>query len=64
MTLREHREKAGLTRVQLGEISGINYRLIESWEQGNRSLYEASYSRVDALAKALNINPSDFFSSN
>lgn len=62
MKLREYRESAGLTRVQLGEISGINYRLIESWEQGKRSLYEASYSRVEALAKALNVKPSDFFS--
>ena len=57
----EIRKAKGLTRKQLAEIAGVNFRFLESIEQGRLDLYESSYSRVLAIAKALNVKPDELF---
>lgn len=52
--LREAREVAGLSRIQLGELSGIKYRNIEAYENGWRDLNLARVDIVKAIAQALN----------
>ena len=52
--LREAREAAGLTRKQLAELSGINFRSIESYEQSIRDFNLARVDIVKAIAQALN----------
>lgn len=57
--LREAREAAGLTRIQLGELSGINVRSIESYEQSVRDFNLARVDIVKAIAQALNLKIED-----
>ena len=57
--LRAHREAAGLSRVQLGELSGVHPQNIARWELGERDLRNASYDTVIKLAKALQYKPED-----
>ena len=52
--LREAREAAGLTRKQLAELSGINFRSIEAYEQSIRDFNLARVDIVKAIAQALN----------
>lgn len=59
--LQEIRISCGLSQSQLAKKSGVNVRLIQHYEQGTKKLYEASYSRVSALAKALDIKSEDLF---
>lgn len=59
--LKELRVSRGLSQKQLGEASGVSYRLIQSYEQDHRDLHEASYSKVEALAKALGVYPHELF---
>ena len=49
------RRGAGLSRKELGEISGVNYRSIENYEQRRRPIDMAPVSIVLALAKALDV---------
>lgn len=49
------RRAAGLSRKKLGEISGINFRTIEAYEQRKLDINIASVSIVRALAMALNV---------
>ena len=48
MTLKDLRLKKGLTQKQLGEASGINYRVIQHYEQGSKNL---DHARIDTLLK-------------
>lgn len=57
--LREAREAAGLSRKQLGELSGINYRNIEAYENGWRDFNLARVDIVKAIAQALNVKIED-----
>lgn len=57
----EIRKAKGITRKQLAEIAGVNFRFLESIEQGRLDLYESSYSRVIAIAKALDVKPEELF---
>lgn len=34
--IKELRKKAGLTRTELAELSGVPYRTLENWESGVR----------------------------
>lgn len=52
--LREAREAAGLTRKALAELSGINFRSIESYEQSIRDFNLARVDIVKAIAQVLN----------
>lgn len=52
--LREAREATGLTRKALGELSGINFRTIEAYENGWRDINLARVDIVKSIAQALN----------
>jgi transcriptional regulator with XRE-family HTH domain len=62
--LQEIRLSKGLSQSQLAKASGINVRILQYYEQGARDLFEASYSRVVALANALDVSPAEFFINN
>ena len=51
--LREARESVGLSRKQLGELSGINYRNIEAYENSWRDINTARVDIVKSIAQAL-----------
>lgn len=53
--LEEERRKAGLTRKQLSELSGINLRTIEAYEQRKNDIGMAATSSVRKLANALKV---------
>lgn len=53
--LKEIRESKGITRQQLANISGINGRIIEAYEQGRRSIDGASLKTLLILANALEV---------
>lgn len=51
--LQEKRTAAGLTRQKLSEQSGVNVRLIERYEQGERDVNGAKLKTLLKLCKAL-----------
>ena len=53
--LEKMRREKKFSRKKLAEISGINYRTIEAYEQQKNDLNIASAKTVRALAKALNV---------
>lgn len=59
--LKELREKAGMTRSDLAEKSGVNIRTIEAFEQGRRELMDASYRILKAIADTLEVEIEELF---
>lgn len=57
--LREVREAAGLSRIQLGELSGIKPMTIKDYENGRRDFNLARVDIVKAIAQALNLKIED-----
>ena len=57
--LREAREAAGLSRIQLGELSGQNPMNIKAYENGRRDFNLARVDIVKAIAQALNLKIED-----
>lgn len=53
--LEEERHRAGLTRKQLAEQSGVNLRTIEAYEQGKNDIRMAAISSVRQIARALKV---------
>lgn len=53
MSLKDTREAAGLSQSQLAELSGINLRMIQHYEQGSKNINKASAVSVLMLAEAL-----------
>lgn len=53
--LEVERHRAGLTRKQLAERSGVNLRTIEAYEQGKNDIGMAAVSSVRQLARALKV---------
>lgn len=51
------RTYANLSQSMLAEKSGINIRIIQSYEQGIRDINKAQFSTIVKLAKALNCDP-------
>lgn len=51
--LKEIREKKNLTQAQLSEKSGVNLRMIQKYEQGDRDISGAKVKTAIALAEAL-----------
>ena len=49
------RREAGLSRKKLAEISGISFRTIQAYEQGQSDINIASVKTVLALARALGV---------
>jgi transcriptional regulator with XRE-family HTH domain len=56
-TLRELRERAGLTQAALAERSALSIGSVRNYEQGLREPYWAAVFR---LAKALGVSPEEF----
>jgi transcriptional regulator with XRE-family HTH domain len=55
-TLRKHRQRRGLTQIELAKISDVGRATIADLEAGKRGAYQ---STVKKLAKALKVKPSD-----
>lgn len=53
------RNASGLSQSKLAEASGINVRIIQSYEQGQRDINVASVLTVYKLAQALNCTVED-----
>lgn len=53
--LEKIRREAGLSRKKLGELSGVDFRCIEKYEQGVNDINIASVKIVLAIAHALNV---------
>lgn len=51
--LKRYREDAGLTQAELAKRSGVNIRMIQKYEQGDRDLNKASGETLYRLATAL-----------
>lgn len=57
--LKSIRKAAGLTQNQLSERSGVNVRMIQHYEQGQKDINRAEAITVYKLASALNASMED-----
>ncbi len=57
--MKELREKAGLTRAQLSEQTGISFRTIEAYEQGRKDINGAKLKTLLKLCQALSCSLSE-----
>lgn len=57
--LKLYRTKAGLSQSKLAELSEVNVRMIQYYEQGAKDINKAQADTILALAKALNCNMED-----
>ena len=57
--LQEMRKAKGLNVKQLGELAGVNHRMIEKYENGERDIGAAAARSVLALARALGCSVAD-----
>lgn len=51
--LKELRKAAGLSQTQLGEITGLNFRTLQHYEQGTKDLNVAKLTTLLKLCNAL-----------
>jgi transcriptional regulator with XRE-family HTH domain len=54
--LKEHRQRRGLTQVELAKISDVGRATIADLEAGKRGAYRSTVSK---LARALKVKPRD-----
>lgn len=52
--LKTIRQSRGFSQSQLAELSGVNVRMIQHYEQGTNDITKAQVATVHQLAKALN----------
>ncbi len=57
--LKRIRKEKGFTQNQLSELSGINLRMIQYYEQGAKDINSASALTVYKMAKALDCTVED-----
>lgn len=57
--MKELRKRAGLTRVQLAEETGINFRTLEAYEQGRKDINGAKLKTLLKLCQALDCELED-----
>lgn len=62
--LQEKRTASGLTRQQLSELSGVNVRMIERYEQGERDLNGAKLKTLLKLCVSLGCKLEDIIDDN
>ena len=62
--LQEQRAASGLTRQQLSELSGVNVRMIERYEQGERDLNGAKLKTLLKLCVSLGCKLEDIIDDN
>ena len=60
--LKRLRQEKGLTQIELSKLSGVNFRMIQHYEQGNKDLNRAAVETVIKLARALDCNFTDLIS--
>ena len=54
--LKELRKRAGMTRQELAEKSGVSYNSIKAYEYGARDIQEASYRNLKKLADVFGVS--------
>lgn len=59
MKLKEIRESKGITQKALAELSGVNPRTVQNFEQGKADINKAAVIKVYALAKVLDCTIED-----
>ena len=59
MSLKYMREDAGISQAELAKASGVNLRMIQHYEQGDKSINKASVITVLKLAEALDCDVYD-----
>lgn len=59
MKLKEIRKSKGITQEALAEMSGVNPRTVQNFEQGKADINKAAVIKVYALAKALECTVED-----
>jgi transcriptional regulator with XRE-family HTH domain len=52
--LKQYRESAGLSQSKLSEISGVNLRMVQKYENGERDINNTQALTLYKLAQALN----------
>ena len=52
--VKQYRESAGLSQSKLAEVSGVNLRMIQKYEQGERDINLAQAITLYKLAQVLN----------
>lgn len=57
--LKRIREARGLSQTKLGEVSGVNFRMIQYYEQGVKDINAAAALTVYRLAQALDCTVED-----
>lgn len=57
--LKRIREERGLTQKRLAEVSGVNLRMIQHYEQGYKDINKAEALTVYTLSKALKCKVAD-----
>lgn len=57
--LKAYRESKEISQSQLAELSGVNVRMIQHYEQGSKDLSKASAITVYQLATALGVTVED-----
>lgn len=57
--LKQFREKAAMSQLQLSIESGINVRMIQHYEQGVKDMNKANAITIYKLSKALGCNMED-----
>ena len=53
------RQSNKLSQTQLAELSGVNVRMIQNYEQGNKDINKAQVITVYKLAEALKVSVED-----
>lgn len=51
--LRKHRKAAGITQAALAKLSGVNLRMVQKYENGEKDINAAQAVTVYRLANAL-----------
>lgn len=59
MNLKRIRKEKNLSQKSLSELSGVNIRMIQYYEQGAKDINKAQASIIYKLAQALNCNMED-----
>jgi transcriptional regulator with XRE-family HTH domain len=57
--LKKMREAAGMTQIQLADLSGINVRVLQHYEQGTKTIEKAKLETILKLAIALKCSIGD-----
>lgn len=60
-TLKQLRGLSGLSQKELASRVGVSDKTIQNYENGHAALSDAPYSRIKAIAKALDVSVDDIF---